>query len=135
MNNKKLGNAFEAEFIKMLSDNGYWATILAQTATGQPFDVIASKNGRFYGFDCKVCTNDRFTLSRIEDNQQMSMSKLARCGTTATYFALKLSDHSVHIIDWVTIENLIKLGKKSIGKRDILLLAIDITSTKNWWEL
>jgi Holliday junction resolvase len=71
--NKKLGNDFEAEFCEILFENGFWAHNMAQNAAGQPADVIAVRNEKSYIIDCKVCSNGRFPLSRIEDNQHLSM--------------------------------------------------------------
>lgn len=74
MVNKTLGNHFEGELCELLAENGFWAHNLAQNQAGQPADVIAVKNDVAILIDCKVCSNDRFSLSRIEDNQEMAMT-------------------------------------------------------------
>ena len=91
MVNKTIGNRFEAEFCEFLARNKFWAHNMAQTQAGQPADVIAVRNGTAYLIDCKVCENDRFRLSRIEENQENSMTLWEMRGNTAGLFALKTS--------------------------------------------
>lgn len=92
MSNKKLGNDFEAEFCEILSEHGYWCHNLAQNSAGQPADVIAAKDSVAYLIDCKVCSNDRFQFSRIEENQELAMEMWRECGNTCGIFAMKFSD-------------------------------------------
>ena len=73
MTNKKIGNDFESDFCEILFENGFWTHNLAQNASGQPADVIAARNGKTYLIDCKVCSNRGFALSRMEENQDLSM--------------------------------------------------------------
>lgn len=79
MSNKKLGNDFESEFCKILSEHGYWCHNMAQNAAGQPADVIAVKDTIAYLIDCKVCSNDKFhsVESKTTRNWQW------KCGETA----------------------------------------------------
>lgn len=90
--NKKLGNLFEKEFCEILGQHGFWVHNLTQNASGQPADVIAVRNGLAYLIDCKVCTNDKFALSRIEENQCFAMSLWEDCGNPACLFAFKTSE-------------------------------------------
>lgn len=90
--NKKIGNTFEAELCEILGQNGYWAHNMAQNAAGQPADVIAVKGKLAYLIDCKVCTKDRFQLSRIEENQYFAMKLWNMCGNGDGWFALKVED-------------------------------------------
>lgn len=92
MSNKKLGNDFESEFCKILSEHGYWCHNLAQNSAGQPADVIAVKDTIAFLIDCKVCSSDRFPFSRIEDNQELAMEMWRDCGNTHGIFALKFSE-------------------------------------------
>ena len=43
--NKKVGNTFERDLCLSLSGYGFWAHNLAQNSQGQPFDVLAAKDG------------------------------------------------------------------------------------------
>lgn len=97
--NRKLGNTFESEFCEMLFNKGYWVHNMAQNQAGQPADVIAVKNGKSFLIDCKVCENDTFPFSRIESNQHTAMRLWHDSGNGYGWFALKLSDGEVYMIN------------------------------------
>lgn len=97
MNNKKLGNGFEDELCEILSSLGYWSHNLKQNNSGQPADVIAVKNKHAYLIDCKVCSNNRFVLSRIEENQDLAMDLWNGCNNGIGWFALKLNEDEPQI--------------------------------------
>jgi len=95
--NKKLGNTFETEFCELLYVRGFWVHNMAQNAAGQPADVIAAKNGKAYLIDCKVCSSKGFPLSRVEENQDLSMSLWKASGNGEGWFALKIGEEIVMI--------------------------------------
>ena len=97
MNNRKTGNTFEDELCNILFSYGYWVTNLAQKKSGQPADVIAVKNKKAYLIDAKVCSNDNFPLSRIEENQDLAMELWKDCGNGIGWFALKLNEYDKQI--------------------------------------
>ena len=99
MSNKKLGNDFEAQFCEILFQEGFWTHNLAQNQVGQPADVLAVRNGKAYLIDCKVCVNDTFPFSRIESNQHTAMTLWKQSGNGYGWFALRLRDNSVYMID------------------------------------
>ena len=104
LNNKKLGNDFEAELCEMLSLHGFWCHNLAVKSEGQPADVIAARNGKAYLIDCKVCsTNKGFALSRMEENQELAMTLWKECGNGDGWFAILLAG-IVYMIPHFTIE-------------------------------
>lgn len=90
--NKSLGNSFESKFCDLLFQEGYWVHNLAQNQSGQPADVIAVKNSIGYLIDCKVCSNGKFPFSRVEENQDLSMTLWEMCGNGQGWFALLLED-------------------------------------------
>jgi Holliday junction resolvase len=90
-----MGNRFEAELCDALARHGFWAHNMAQNQTGQPADVIAVRNGVAHLIDCKVCSHDRFALSRIEANQEAAMTLWECKGNTSGYFALRLTDGTI----------------------------------------
>jgi Holliday junction resolvase len=92
-----MGNSFEEELCDILYEHGFWTTNLAQKKSGQPADVIAAKNNKAYLIDAKVCTNNSFPFSRIEENQDLSMSLWNECGNGIGWFALKL-DNQIYMI-------------------------------------
>ncbi len=97
MTNKKLGNDFENRFVEILSQEGYWCHLFAQSQAGQPADVIAVRNGKAYLIDCKVCSTRGFALSRMEENQDLSMSLWKSNGNGEGWFALKIGEEIVMI--------------------------------------
>lgn len=109
--NRKNGNTFEAELCEILFQNGFWAHNLAQNKQGQPFDVIAAKNGKTYPIDCKDCSRDVFDLDRIEQNQYSAMSLWEMRGNGCGWFALKLSNGEIFFINLKTMEYLSKHRK------------------------
>lgn len=101
--NRKAGNSFELEFCEALADNGFWCHNLKQNSAGQPADVIAVKNGKGYLIDCKLCSSDKFALSRIEDNQIYAMHKWSECGNETGWFAIKIRNE-IYMIGLETLE-------------------------------
>ena len=90
--NKKIGNDFEKKFCEILSERGFWVHNFAQNQDGQPADVIAVKNNTPYIIDCKVCEKGIFKLSRIEENQILSMQHWLNTRNSDAWFALKVND-------------------------------------------
>ena len=115
MSNKSNGTAFERKFAEILSAEGFWAHCLKDNVNGQPFDVIASKNGRTYVFDCKDCQTDRFALSRIEENQRNAMRLWAETGNQKGMFAVKFSGR-IYLLQHTALEILLENGVKSISE-------------------
>ena len=101
--NRKIGNTFETELCQMLYDNGFWTHNMAQNKAGQPADVIAVKNGKAYLIDAKVCSNDEFSLKRVEENQTLSMDLWSDRGNGQGWFALKLNDE-VYMLPHILIK-------------------------------
>ena len=89
MNNKTMGNSFETELGEILYDNGFWVHLLNQNKSGQPADVIAVRNYKAYLIDAKVCSDDTFPLSRVEENQDLAMELWKETGNGLGWFALK----------------------------------------------
>lgn len=117
MNNKKLGNNFEAEFCEILFENGFWCHNMAQNAAGQPADVIAVKDGTPYLIDCKVCSGGKFSLDRIEENQRLAMKLWWECGNGHGWFAL-LVGNDVFMLTLPHIEQ-VAAGKAALNENDI----------------
>lgn len=90
--NKKIGNDFEQELCERLSEYGFWTHNLAMNKAGQPADIIAVKNKIAYLIDAKVCSNDIFPLSRVEENQDLAMDLWKECGNGQGWFALLLGE-------------------------------------------
>lgn len=100
MSNKKIGNDFEAELCEMLSLYGFWCHNLAVKSEGQPADVIAARNGKAYLIDCKVCSNETFSFSRLEENQINSMDLWKDSGNGEGWFAVRFQD-KVYVVSHI----------------------------------
>lgn len=123
--NRKTGTSFEQRLCISLSGYGFWAHNLAQKAQGQPFDVIAARNGKTYPIDCKVCEHDIFKLERVEDNQQSSMTLWRDTGNGEGWFALELSNSAVYFISFSNIEES-GLLKTVLGAKKIKTLGVPL---------
>lgn len=107
-NNRKTGNTFEADFCEILFEHGFWVHNMAQNRAGQPADVIASKNKVSYLIDCKVCENNTFPLSRVEENQHNAMDLWKECGNGEGWFALKVEEEEIVMIPHFSIKALMR---------------------------
>lgn len=78
MINKVRGTKFENKLCAELSNNGIWCRSMYPAPDGsQPFDVMAiTPKGELFCFECKDCLNDIFQLNRIENNQEISLTRL-----------------------------------------------------------
>lgn len=128
--NRKLGNDFESEFCEILAEHGFWVHNFALKKSGQPADVIAVKNKTANLIDCKVCENDEFPLSRIEENQRLSMELWENCGNGRGWFALKTSKG----ICVTQLSDLLELGKtkKTLSLSDMLDTSFSLKEWL-WW--
>ncbi len=115
MNSKKIGTQFEQEFCEYLAKHGWWAHFLTPNATGaQPFDIIAMRKGEVFAIDCKTCSTDRFSLSRIEDNQHSAFKSIVwksanvKCGFAILY------NEEIYYIPYDEVLVFIRYKKKSI---------------------
>ena len=122
-----MGNSFEDELCDILSGYGFWVLNVAQKKSGQPADVIAVKNKKAYLIDAKVCSDNRFVLSRIEENQDLSMDLWKECGNGIGWFALKLDEYDTEVFMISHhIMTAYKDRQKSLSAKDIVVLGIPI---------
>lgn len=96
--NRKNGLRFETELCETLGEHGWWAHDMAQSAAGQPADIIAVRHNTAVIIDCKVCTGDRFQLSRVEPNQLSAMTLWVSRWNEHAYFAVKYCSGDVYMI-------------------------------------
>ena len=114
MSNRKDGTDFERELCEKLSKFGFWVYRCPQSADGQPADIIAARNGKTYLIDAKVCKNDTFPLSRIEENQRLAMEYFFECGNNVGWFAMKTSK-DIFMIPLSILIELLRRGAKMIS--------------------
>ena len=110
MTNKKLGNDFESELCEILFKEGFWVHNFTQNQAGQPADIIAVKNGYAYLIDAKVCSDNKFPISRIEENQHLAMKLWNKCGNGHGWFALK-EDDNIYFLPHGLLLGLYKTGR------------------------
>lgn len=101
--NRKVGTGFERDLCLSLSGCGFWAHNLAQNSQGQPFDVIAARNGVSYPIDCKDCSKNIFKMERIEENQFSAMTLWKETGNGEGWFAIRLITGEVRFISFSTL--------------------------------
>lgn len=104
MNNKTLGNGFEAELGEKLSKYGFWVHLLNANKAGQPADIIAVKNKVAYLIDAKVCSSKGFALSRVEENQELAMTLWNERGNGQGWFALKVPTDEIYMLPHFCIQ-------------------------------
>ena len=118
--NKTVGNRFEQELCDLLAAQGFWSHNIAQNHDGQPADVIACINNRPFLIDCKMCANDTFPVSRIEDNQHTAMQLFEDKDNDGVYFALKLSTGEIYMHHYEGLKYFEDNGGKSLTRQQIM---------------
>ena len=113
MTNRKIGNDFEHELCEILFQHGFWVHNLKQDNSGQPADIIAVRNKVAYLIDAKVCSLGGFTLSRMEENQELAMSLWKDCGNGYGWFALKVPTGEIYMLNHICV--------KAYGQRQSVL--------------
>lgn len=119
MSNKSTGTKFEKDFAQILAENGFWAHCLKDNENGQPFDVIAARNGIAYAFDCKDCREDSFRLKRIEENQNNAMGLWTATGNGQGLFVIRFGSY-IYLLPHKLLEVFQENGKTSITEAEAL---------------
>lgn len=122
MENRTIGVNFEEEMCEYLSKKGWWVLHIPQTEAGQPADILGVKSNLAVLIDCKVCTNDKFPLSRIEGNQELAMKLWMSKRNDYCYFALKMSNGEVYMLSYIRLYMFQQSGKTVLSKEDIVKL-------------
>ena len=104
--NRRVGTGFEKQLCMSLSGYGFWAHNLAQNSQGQPFDIIAARNGKSYPIDCKDCAKDIFKMERIEENQSSAMFLWRETGNGEGWFALRMTNGAVYFLPFSRLKSL-----------------------------
>ena len=123
--NRKVGNSFEKELCRSLSAYGFWCHNLAQNSQGQPFDVIAARNGMSYPIDCKVCAKNIFKMERIEENQFSAMTLWKETGNGEGWFALRMMSGAVYFLSFDVVRSL-ALRKSILSASEIRQFGITL---------
>lgn len=132
MSNKSNGTAFEREFARMLAGHDFWVHCIQDNANGQPFDVIAARDGVTYVFDCKDCRQERFPLSRIEENQKTAMELWWGCGNTEPLFVIRFPVQGVRLASFSVLMEMERAGHRSLQGNGIMQYT---TPFERWMSL
>lgn len=109
---------FEMEMAAKFGLHGFWASIFPKAHDGsQPADIITLNHKGQHLVDAKLCANDRFVFSRMEDNQIHAMDWFEkRCGGHG-WFAIKYcKEDQIYMVSNHFLLRLQEEGYKSIGK-------------------
>ena len=82
--------------------------------------------------DAKECANDTYDTVRIEENQKNSMFLWEYTGNGLGYFALKLSDGQIYMIDHNTML-LARQHKRTLNRADIIDLGTPFDEWVKGW--
>lgn len=123
--NRRVGTGFEKQLCMSLSGYGFWAHNLAQNSQGQPFDIIAARNGKSYPIDCKDCAKDIFKMERIEENQSSAMFLWRETGNGEGWFALRMTNGAVYFLPFSKLESL-SLSKTVLSASEIRRFGIPL---------
>lgn len=124
MNNKTIGNSFEQELCEMLFGYGFWVHALNANKAGQPADIIAARNTKAYLIDAKVCSDNTFPLSRVEENQDLAMELWKDCGNGLGWFALK-TDSGIYMLSHYCIKAYSE-RQSSLSAKEIVELGLPL---------
>ena len=128
--NRRVGTGFEKQLCMSLSGYGFWAHNLAQNSQGQPFDIIAARNGKSYPIDCKDCAKDIFKMERIEENQSSAMFLWRETGNGEGWFALRMTNGAVYFLPFSKLESL-SLLKTVLSASEIRQFGVPL---REWGE-
>lgn len=123
--NRRVGTGFEKQLCMSLSGYGFWAHNLAQNSQGQPFDIIAARNGKSYPIDCKDCAKDIFKMERIEENQSSAMFLWRETGNGEGWFALRMTNGAIYFLPFSKLESL-SLSKAVLSASEIRRFGIPL---------
>ena len=130
--NRKDGLRFESELCQKLAEAGWWAHDMTQNAAGQPADVIAVRANHAVLIDCKICSRDSFDMKRIEPNQESAMTLWEEMGNEYAFYALKLSNGLIYMMDWKEVKFLKQQNVKNIP---LWYMAKQFATFEQWLDI
>lgn len=116
MSNKSTGTQFEKDFADILAENRFWVHNFQDNKNGQPCDVIASKDGKSFLFDCKDCETKFFQLSRMEENQLSAMTLFEMYGNEPGMFAIRFPSTHIYLMHYRKMKEIRDAGFKKIDE-------------------
>jgi Holliday junction resolvase len=112
----KIGRDTEQLVANFLSKEGWFVIVIPSKSTGQPFDLIAFKDGDYFTADVKhVAKGYDFQVSRIEANQITSFRLMIELGNTNCGLLIKYEgDDNLYYKPFVEIN----LNEKFVMKEE-----------------
>lgn len=117
VSNYKKGDKLEQEVAEYLACTGFWVYRTPSGLKGQPFDLIAIRNDKAFLIECKYCSKDVFTTSRIEENQKNTARVWAKAGNDCNNLlvAIKYDDSPVYLFPFDIILKVKRISKPLKG--------------------
>ena len=115
ISNKALGNNTEKEFAQYMYAKGWWVHIFSYNTSGQPCDIVMSRDNMVWFLDVKNVEGDTFDFGRIEPNQMTAFQLLISRGTYNVGFAIKFQSHGWYLLDFKKMEQLRAVGSYSVN--------------------
>ena len=130
MKNKINGTQFERRIADELHRRGFWVHRLQDNQNGQPFDIIACRNGKSYAIDCKDCQGRYFFFRRIEENQRHAMQLWLDTGNADPLFVIRfplaLNGELIRVVSYEELMKLEKEGSVQISATTAILCGWDL---------
>lgn len=133
MSNKSIGTQFENEFADILAENRFWVHNFQDNKNGQPCDVIASKNGKSFLFDCKDCETKFFQLRRMEENQLSAMTLFEMYGNEPGMFAIRFPTTHIYLMNFRKMKEMRDTGFKRIDETICKALGMRLEEWLLFW--
>lgn len=123
--NKTEGNRFERELCTFLAQRyGLWVHNMAQSAAGQPADIIAVGRDVAFLIDAKLCETKTFPLRRLEENQMTSMWLWRLHTQNPCGFVIKFKDENCYRwLSYGQAEQYLNQGYTSVDKEHLELFS------------
>lgn len=116
----------------MLANAGFWVHVVQQNKAGQPADLIVAKGRYTTLIDCKVISTDAgFPLSRVEENQKLSMASFYKHTGTPCWFAFRLPDGDIRFLSTESVG----CFEKCISNSDIRIVGFPLDEWISYAEI
>lgn len=114
MNNKKVGNIYEAKAAQYMSDHGFYAILVPPNKYGaQPTDIIAVNKNLPILLDVKHSTDMIFELVNCRPNQLDAMEKFDKCTNGLAGFVIYYYDIP-YWLSFPAVKRMLSMGQKNV---------------------
>lgn len=104
---------------RLLGENGWWALRIPRNPSGaQPFDIIAVKGSKVLALDCKACSEPKFPIKRVEDNQWTAFAMMSKRTDAVVGIVAEYKE----VLYFISYEELVNVKGSYLGLTDERLL-------------